>query len=255
MTKRIALIITTILALLAGCGPAAPTATPIPPAHTAPSTPLPPTAERLIDECAEAMGGVDKINALQTMRFAQYLPDHASLSRYEIKRPNLVRLGDVVVFDGERAAWLTQAEPVPQEEWKDFEVDIAWYVPAFFDYPAEYVGTEIVDGIETQKLQVTLSLGAVMTYYLDAQTHLVRKAAAYFTINGQGYHPERTYSDYRLVDGILYPHAFTYEGRNGVDVFTATLRTIEFSIPLEDERFSVPAAAPPTSAPPVGADS
>ncbi len=235
-------VVMMLIALLASCGsstttaPASPTAATIPPTTTA----VPLTAEGLIAECAGAMGGIEKVAALQTMRFAQYLPDHGGLSRYEIKRPNRVRLGDTVVFDGERAAWLTEGEPIPQEEWKDFEVDIAWYVPAFFDYPAEYLGTEVVDGIETHKLQVTLPLGAVMTYFLDAQTHLVHKAAAYLTVAGQEYHPERTYSDYRSVDGILYPHAFSYEGRNGSDVFTATIRDIEFNIPLGDERFSAP---------------
>jgi hypothetical protein len=203
---------------------------------TKPTTPT--TTESLIDECATAMGGFEKIDSLQTMRFSQYLPDHGGISKYEIKRLNLVRLGDQVAFDGERAFWLTKDDPIPQEEWQDFEVDIAWYIPAFFDYPAEYLGTEVVDDIETQKLQVALPLGAVMTYYLDAETHLIYKAVANFTINGTEYHPERTYRDYQLSGGIIYPHAFTYEGRDGV--FTATFLNIEFNIPLEDERFSDP---------------
>ena len=203
---------------------------------TKPTTPT--TTEFLIDECATAMGGIEKIDSLQTMRFSQYLPDHGGISKYEIKRPNLIRLGDQVASDGERAFWLTKDDPIPQEEWQDFEVDIAWYIPAFFDYPAEYLGTEVVDDIETQKLQVTLPLGAVMTYYLDAETHLIYKAVANFTINGTEYHPERIYSDYQLSGEIIYPHAFTYEGRDGV--FTATFLNIEFNIPLEDERFSDP---------------
>ena len=214
-----------------------------------PVTPM--TAERLVEECAKAMGGIEKIDALETMRTTQHWPDHG-LIRYEIKRPNLVRMGDDLVFDGERAAWvkgrnadgtLREAELVPQDEWKDFEMDIAWYVPAFFDYPAEYIGTEIVDNIETHKLQVTLPLGAVMTYNLDAQTYLVYRAASDVTVGDKEYHYERTYSDYRLHDGILYPHTFTYAGRDGVEVLTATMKKLEFNLPLEDEQFSVPAAS------------
>ncbi|MBU0494976.1 MAG: hypothetical protein KKA73_17520 [Chloroflexi bacterium] len=233
--------------VLMSCDPSPspePTVVPTPTAMATPtSTSM--TAERLVDECARAMGGIEKIDALETMRFTQNFPDHAGLIRYEIKRPNRVRMGDDLVFDGERASWLEGRSPdgtllVPQEEWKDFEVDIAWYVPAFFDYPAEYMGTETLDDVETHKLQVALPLGAVMTYYLDAQTYLVYRAIARFTIGGQEYHPERTYSDYRLHDGILYSYAFTYEGRTGV--FTATMRSIEFNVPLGDERFAVPTA-------------
>jgi TolB protein len=249
MFRRFAqpIILITLITLVGACEPAA---TPVPPTGTTVSptaTPMPPTAERLVAECVKAMGGIDKIDALETMRFTQNFPDHAGLIQYEIRRPNRVRMGDELVFDGKQGSWLEgrnadgtlrKAELVPQEEWKDFEVDIAWYVPAFFDYPAEYMGTETLDDIETHKLQVTLPLGAVMTYYLDAQTYLVHRAAARFTMDGQEHHPERTYSDYRWQDGILYPYAFTYEGRTGV--FTATMKSIEFNVPLGDERFAVP---------------
>jgi len=205
------------------------------------------TAERLIQECAQAMGGVETIDALETLRLVQRFPDHAGLIHSEIMRPNRLRMGDSLVFDGERASWLPDMSPdgtllVPQEEWKDFEVDIAWYVPAFFDHPAEYLGMETVDGIETHILQVTLPLGGVMTYNLDAQTYLVHRASALVILYGEEYRPERTFSDYRMVDGVLYPHAFTYSGRDGVEVLTATMESVEFNIPLDDERFSVPAA-------------
>jgi TolB protein len=227
---RIIAVAITVLILFVGCGQMEPTPSP---------TAAPMTAERLIDECARAMGGVEKIAALETLRSTQHFPDHENLICYEIKRPNRVRMGDQLVFDGKRASWLT-GELVPQEEWKDFEVDIAWYIPAFFDYPAEYMGTGVVNGIETHVLQVPLPLGAVMTYNLDAQTYLVYRASARLMIDHKEFNPERIYSDYRVQDGILYPHAFTYGGRTGV--FTATMETLEFNVPLEDERFAVPIA-------------
>ncbi|UCC43909.1 MAG: hypothetical protein JSU65_12460 [Candidatus Zixiibacteriota bacterium] len=207
----------------------------------------PMTAQRLIDECAQAMGGIEKIDSLQTIRLAQNWPDHKNLIYYEIKRPNCVKLGVNAVFDGERASLLErtradgtlrEARLVPQEEWKDFERDIAWYVPAFFDYPAEYMGTETLDDIKTHKLRVALPLGIVMIYYIDAQTYLVYRVTSHITIDNKERVSERTYSDYREVDGILYPHAFTYEGRDGV--FTATMVELEFNVPFEDDLFVVP---------------
>ncbi|UCD73839.1 MAG: hypothetical protein JSV91_08565 [Phycisphaerales bacterium] len=209
----------------------------------------PMTAERLVSKCAAAMGGPNKIDSLKTMRIAQKFPDHSGLIRYEIKRPNRVRMGNNLVFDGKRASWLrgTKAdgtprlpELVPQEEWKDFEMDIAWYVPAFFDYPAEYLGEETVDNIETYKLQVTLPLGAIVTYNLDTATFLIHQVSSHVVVSDKEYQYDRMYSDYRMLDGILYPYAFTYAGRDGVTVLTATMVELEFNVPLEDERFAIP---------------
>ncbi len=206
------------------------------------------TVKEIVHKCAEAMGGIDKIDAWKTLRCSQIFPDHKGLIRYEIKRPNLVRLGDNLVFDGKRAAWLERktadgkikkAALVLQDEWKDFELDIAWYVPAFFDYPSEYMGRETVNGIETHKLRVKLPLGAVMEYNLDATTYLVLKVTAHVTIGGKEHHPEREYKDYREHDGILYPHAFTYQGRDG-GVLTATMKTLEFNVSLGIDRFALP---------------
>jgi hypothetical protein len=117
---------------------------------------------------------------------------------------------------------------------------MAWYVPAFFDHPAEYLGMETVDGIETHILQVTLPLGAVMTYNLDAETYLVYRAALRVVLYGEEYQSERTFLDYRSVDGILYPHAFTYASRDGTEVLTAAMESIEFNVHLGDDRFAVP---------------
>lgn len=52
---------------------------------------------------------------------------------------------------------------------RDLELDIAFAFPAFFDYPAEYLGREMVDGAESDKLAVTLPLGVRMTYFVDTE--------------------------------------------------------------------------------------
>jgi hypothetical protein len=207
------------------------------------------------------MGGVEKIGSLKTMRLAENLADRP-VRVSEIRRPNLTKTAGVWVFDGNRAALLTVnvdgtpgAELVPEEEWYNFEMGIAWQFPAFFDYPAEYMGTETVDHVETHILRVTLPLGTVMTYYLDARTYLVHKVASDVTIGRQVYHWEVTYSDYRLQGGILYPHTSTVLGADGVSVYTATVETVEFNVPFEDEFFSIttltsPAATVLTPIPP-----
>ena len=150
------------------------------------------TAEQIIAHCAQALGGQEKINALRTMRFQPIFPDHGDKPLpFELKRPNLSRvLNSLLVFDGRRACFLkgsngqSRPEMVDAEEWKDYEVEIGFYFPAFFDYRAEFLGAFTIEGHETYALDVTLPLGAHLTYFIDQHTFLPLKVTADFTIHG-----------------------------------------------------------------------
>jgi len=212
------------------------------------------TAERIVARTADAMGGSERIAALRTLRIRTIYPDHAHPVISEIRRPNLLRtegVGEyVLVFDGERAAFLERApaedgtprgpELVDPEYSRDFELDIAFAFPAFFDYPSEYLGREVVAGVETHKLVVELPLGVPVTYFIDAETYLPLKARADITVDGTEYHPERSYGDYRETDGFLYPRAFTYFWQPE-DVNEATVEIVEVNVTLGDDRFAIPA--------------
>lgn len=194
--------------------------------------------EQIVEASVRAMGGEEVIGDLSTLRITQNWPDHGIL-RTEIERPNKERLGDHLIWNGTYCGLIGSDVLVPEEEWKDNEIDIAWFVPAFFDYAAESDGIQTVDGVETYKIQVALPCGALMTYYINTETHLIFKATANYTVYGDEYYVERTYSNYREVDGLLYPHKFTYQGRDGVTTLTATIRRLEINVNLDD-RFKLP---------------
>lgn len=194
--------------------------------------------EEIVEACTEAMGGVEIVEGLQILRLTQNWPDHGILFT-EIKRPNMERLGESLVWNGSYCVQINPLRPVPEEEWKDNEIDIAWYFPAFFDYPSEYLGAEVVNNVQIYRVKVTLPLGAVMTYYINVETDLVLKAAANFTLYGEEHYVERVYSDYRAVNGFIYPHRFTYAGRDGSSRLTATVEKLEINLPLEG-RFTIP---------------
>ena len=204
------------------------------------------TAEQIIARCAQALGGQEKINALRTMRFHPIFPDHGYKPLpFELKRPNLSRvLNSLLVFDGRRACFLKGSngqsgpEMVDAEEWKDYEVEIGFYFPAFFDYRAEFLGEFTVEEREAYALAVTLPLGAHLTYFIDQQTFLPLKVTADFTIHGTIFRPERIYSDYKEVAGILFPHGFTYHSRQGV--MKGRMEAIKLNVPLPDELFAIP---------------
>jgi len=166
----------------------------------------------------------------------------------EVKRPNLIRTR-WTVFDGRRGALLARTgkdgrplppEFIPDDELKDFEVDVAWVIPAFFEHPADYLGVDGVNGREAHVLRAELPLGATMTYYVDGETPLVVKAAADLELRGSSYHMERTFSDYEPVGGVLFPHTFTYPGRDGESQH-GSIAAVEVNVALPGDHAQLPA--------------
>ena len=205
------------------------------------------TAAALVAKCAQAMGGQEAIKALKTLRVYAVYPDHGDRPLgTEIKRPDKSYAPQSeLVFDGKRACMLkgmdgkSKPEMVDPGELVDFDVEIGYFFPAVFDYPSEYAGVQTVDGRTAHALRVKLPHGAVMTYFLDAESGLPLKVNTRFTIRGMAIDNDRAYSDYRKVSGILYPHGFTYRGRNK-DVQKARVTSVEFNIALDDAHFTIP---------------
>ena len=79
-----------------------------------------------------------------------------------------------------------------------------------------------------------------MVYYIDAVTWLPYKISTRMTIHGQVFDAERGLSDYRDVEGILYPHGFTYLGRDRKSVLQGRLTSVEINPLLNDAHFKIP---------------
>jgi hypothetical protein len=213
-----------------------------------------PTAERIVARVASAMTADGQIEDISTLRIRMVYPDHEYPVVTEISRPNRMRtegVGNyVLVFDGERAAFLvsppaedgTPQDPalVDSRYLRDLELDIAFAFPAFFDYPPEYQGRELVEGVEAHKLGVTLPLGVRMTYFIDTESHLPVRVLADVTVDGTEYHPGRTFSDYEDWGGLMYPRTVTFWWMpDGVE--TAVVESVELDVPLGEDRFAIPA--------------
>ena len=204
------------------------------------------TSEKIIAECAKALGGFDTINKITTLSIQAVYPDHGDQPLgMLIKRPNLSLNPDPdLIFDGKRIFFPkgrdghSDPEIRPESEWKDGEVVIGYHFPAFFEYPADYLGIEDVDSRQVYKLKVNLPLGAVMTYFIDSDTFLPVKATAEFTMNGKAIRDWRDFSDYRDVDGVMYPHGFTYGSRTGRQ--NGWVSSVEINVPLSDDLFKIP---------------
>lgn len=213
----------------------------------------PPAAERIVAKSARAMAGAVRIEDVRTLRVKITYPDHEYPVITEISRPNRMRTWGgkhVVVFDGQRGAFIERppaADGTPQgpelidpKYVKDFELDIAFLLPAFFDHPSEYLGRELVEGVEVHKLGVVLPLGIRTVYFVDAESYLPIKVTADVTIDGTEYHPGRIFEDYQDQGGLKYPRAVTYWW-TADKVETAVVERVEVNVPLGEDRFAIPA--------------
>ena len=210
----------------------------------------PVTAETIVARCAEALGGAGKIAAVTTLRFTVAYPGNKTPHITEIKRPGRIRTeaGYILVFNGRRAGFLKGApaqdgkDPGPQlveaESWRDFEADIAFLFPAFFDHKAEYLGLEAVGGREFHRLGVALPLGLRMNYFIDAATFLPQRIVADVPYRGEVFHPERVVGDYEETRGVLFPRSFTSTGWG--EKGRASVTSVEINVPLADDRFEMP---------------
>lgn len=102
------------------------------------------------------------------------------------------------------------------------------------------IGDEAVDGVETQAILVS-SDDFATRLWVDAEGRVVKQSY-------QGIHPatqapgdfEIVYSDYREVDGYLYPHR-RVTTIDGVAFATATVQAVEFNPPVDMSVFEEPA--------------
>ena len=195
-----------------------------------------------------------------SMRLQIEFPDHEYPVQVDIQRPNRLRTAGgekyIMVFDGKQAGYLKGApgkegrtqgsKLVPQEEWKDFEVDMAWYMPAFLDFPTTFSGTDTIDGSGVYKLETVLPLGGKMQYFIGQQNFQIKKITAEVEVGGKKYFPHREFSDYQTTGGFHFPRAFNYSYREEQGPL-AKILSIEFNAPFPENHFSLPAIAQDTS--------
>lgn len=204
------------------------------------------TSREVVDRCIEAMGGQETVDSFRNMRFLLRRPDPSKNIYWEIQRPNKVRKERpgklVLVFDGERAGFVmgpprtdgTLEGPhlVPAEDWHHFEMDIALYVPAFFDHPAEYQGMDQVGETTVHILKVTLPMGAKVIYALDADSFLPLRVSL------PAWDYEQYVGDWKKVGDVMYFHRF-WSGSDPGDI--TLLDELAFNVDPGKDRFTVPA--------------
>jgi len=224
------------------------------------------TADEIITKHLQAIGGVEKIKAIKTMRSTGKLPVGPGIEApitMEQSRPNSFRL-DIQVqgmtitqaYDG-ATGWKVMPfggkkdpEVMSDDELKDAK-EMAEFDSDLVDYKekgnkVELLGKESVEGSEAWKLKVTRKDGKVNLYFLDAESFLLIKAESK-RMNAQGaeVESESVFGDYKEIDGVLYAHSIEQGPKGSQQKMKITLDKIEANPKIEATRFKMPAAPRP----------
>ncbi len=228
------------------------------------------TADELVAKNVEALGGLDKVNAIHSLRLSgKMLLDGDALELALvtlIKAPGSIRyeatlqgLTKVQAYDGSQA-WQVNpfqgrkdAEKLSVDDAKGLGEDAADFAGPLIDYKAkgyklDYLGTEDVDGTEAHKLRVTRPNGDITYVYLDPDYFLEIR-----TINRRIEHgvPSETvtdYGDYEKVAGVYFPFSQESGPKGSSDRRKVQYEKADVNVTTDESLFHFP--GPPGSGAP-----
>ena len=228
---------------------------------TACASPSPPSVDDIVAAHLAARGGKERLQALHSIRETGTLTaSDGRVARIvrEIQRPGLFRLefsyqGTTSVFahDG-KTGWQIaplqgQFEPqaMPPEadaaggaDQRDIEGPLVdWRKKG---HVVELVGRESIDGAAVDKLKVVLKGGAVRYDYVDVASHMVVRSDVPRLVRGHRVELQNTFSDFRKVSGIVFPHHIETHVKDRPQVLKIVVEQIELDPELDPERFRMP---------------
>jgi hypothetical protein len=225
------------------------------------AAPEPDPLDELIARHVEARGGLDRLAAIETMRASGRAiagPLREARITREVRVPDRIRTE--FVFQGVTAVYACDGsqcwfvdpmagsfdpELMPAED-AALAIEDADLVGPLVDWRAkghtvELIGTEAVEGREAYKLQLTFASGAVRTDYLDVETALTVRRETTETVRGQLVEIETTYSDFREIEGLVFPHHIRSKAKGRTESLEVVVEEADVNPPLDDARFEMPA--------------
>lgn len=218
------------------------------------------TVDELIAKNVQARGGLEKLKGVQSLRFTGKMtmgPGMEAPVTLELKRPKNLRMeftfqGMTAIqgYDG-KDGWMIMPfggsktpQPMAADDVKEAEeqADIDGPLVDYKDKgnTVELVGKDKVEGADAFKLKVTMKNGNIIHLYLDGEAFLDLKAESKRTVRGSEVEGETSFSDYKEVGGILFPHAIEAGPKGSPMKQRITIEKVEINPALDDARFKMP---------------
>jgi outer membrane lipoprotein-sorting protein len=228
------------------------------------------TADEIIEKHLQAMGGKEKLKAVQTQRITGKMVLGQGMEApftMEMARPNRMRMEftfqgmtGVQAFDG-KTGWSvmpfmgkTEPEAMPDEDVKKMEeqADIDGLLMNYKEKgrQVEYVGKEELEGTPVHKLKVTQKNGDVVHLYIDAEQFLALKQTGKSKVRGQEVESETVFGDFKTVEGLVVPHSIEQKVPGMPGGMVMTISKVEINPTVDASRFAMPAAEKKESPPP-----
>jgi hypothetical protein len=218
------------------------------------------TADELIAKNIQARGGMEKIQAIKTMRMTGKFEGGGGFTAsvgQENQRPNLLRetftlqgMSQVQAYDGKNG-WQIQPfggkkdpELLGEDDLRDLLLDADFDGP-LVDYKekgstVEYLGHDVVDGDDALRLKVTLQNGDIIYDYLDPDTFMeIRREIQQF-IRGSVRDRLVGFGSYKPVNGVMFPFSVSQGPKNNPDAQTITVQKFEVNVPIDPTDFALP---------------
>ncbi len=218
------------------------------------------TAEEIIAGYIKTIGGMEKIQAVKTLRRTGKFIGGGGFEAtvvQENKRPNFVRrkfrlqgMTGITAYNG-KIGWQIQPwsgkkdpEALGEEEMKQILEDADIDGP-LINYKqkgnkAEYVGLEPVEGTDAYKIKLTLANGDVRYYYMDTDYYVPIKIEIKRMVRGAEQEYETMLGDYKEVAGVYFPFSVESGTKGDQQRGKVTYETIETNVPMDDSHFDQP---------------
>lgn len=208
------------------------------------------TAKSVIDKYIEAIGGkvnLDKVKDKTTIMRGTVQGMSITMLLYQ-KEPNLLKqemdagaMKQIVYFDGKTATTTVggNSQEITGDALESMKYE-ALIHPLFIidsvNVTSKLDGLEKVNGKEAYKVEMSLSNGKKWVEYFDVKSGLKVKDSKQMTVPQGTFTKETDYSDYRNVDGVMYP--FSLKQTVGRQVLDFTVSSIKINTGLKDDIFS-----------------
>src|SRR5258708_31519542 len=224
------------------------------------------TADEVLEKNLKAMGGKEKIKALQSMRITGTMKMGPMEAPFTITkmRPSNSRMDFTIqgmtgtqAFDG-TTGWALlpfagnkDPQKMTEDQLKEIRSDADFDGPTF-DYKVkgnkvEYVGKEDIEGTPTYKLHVTTKDGKESNDYFDAETYLMIRSDGMRNMQRRDLEIVTTFGDYKTVEGIMIAHSMEshVKRKESLGGQALSIAKIEMNPKVDKAMFAMPAAAAP----------
>lgn len=219
------------------------------------------TADEIIDKHIKAMGGIEKIKAVQTVKATGKMkmgPMELPLTLTKA-RPGSVRLDFTLqgmtgtqAYDG-TTGWTVMPfmgkkdpEKMSDDSLKQI-VEEADFDGSLIDYKkkgntVELLGKVDVEGSPAYKLKIVTKQGTESIDYIDAESYFVIKTEAKRVVQGQEMEGETVVGDYKQIDGVYYPHSMQSHRKGAADGpgQSITIDKYEINTKVDNAIFKMP---------------